>query len=572
MNLTTFPTSDLRRSLRGLVALAFALLLSFLLAAGPAGAAEVLLYHPDGTIGWIEGNLGRVSLPPVPAEPTEGYYEEAYLALRDGLEDALGNYFGTTGEEQMDLASMAVSEIDRVKIGNLKLDQKMEGLTIQGGGFRARVDLDAGQILAIHGRVYPWQEEYAAAISGALPFENALAAALAEMGTTAELHGDPELVFMAGGPQLVLGHRVLATLADSADVGPVFLSIAAADGRFLGAEPVRLTGPPSGPGDTGPWPTIGSTQKLRSHNGSAFSSLPPYGPQLLCSTNLHFPVPGFLSVPTSACTPDDSVARAHGHAIQVYRFFREVQGWHSYDGNGADVVSIANELDDEYMPLVGAYWHKLTLDVHYGDGNGTFLLDATLGFDVAAHELSHGVTQFRNGLVYNKEPGAINEAFSDIFAAAAEYWKDGGFTAGTFLVGEDVAGSNLGQALRYMHDPSLDGISPDYYPERLYPEPDCFPVDANDWCGVHFNSGIANLAFYLLVNGGQHPHGKTSVVVPGIGMEKAREVFFEAHGMLNALDGFHALRLATEQAAANLYDSATAAAVSASWSAVGVDP
>ena len=44
------------------------------------------------------------------------------------------------------------------------------------------------------------------------------------------------------------------------------------------------------------------------------------------------------------------------------------------------------------------------------------------GFDVVAHELSHGVTEFTSNLIYENESGALNESFSDIMGTGAEYY------------------------------------------------------------------------------------------------------------------------------------------------------
>ena len=42
--------------------------------------------------------------------------------------------------------------------------------------------------------------------------------------------------------------------------------------------------------------------------------------------------------------------------------------------------------------------------------------------DVVGHEMSHGVTQYSANLTYQDEPGALNEAFSDIMGASIEYF------------------------------------------------------------------------------------------------------------------------------------------------------
>ena len=102
--------------------------------------------------------------------------------------------------------------------------------------------------------------------------------------------------------------------------------------------------------------------------------------------------------------------------------------------------------------------------------------------DVAAHEVSHGFTDFNSDLIYSGESGGINEAFSDMAGEAAEYYMRG---TNDFRCGFDIF-KDPDEALRYLYDPPLDGISidhvDDYYPGM----------------NVHYSSGIFNKAFYLV--------------------------------------------------------------------------
>jgi len=130
-------------------------------------------------------------------------------------------------------------------------------------------------------------------------------------------------------------------------------------------------------------------------------------------------------------------------------------------------------------------------------------------------------------------------------------------------VGEDVwTPGTSGDALRYLNDPRLDGGSLDYYP------------DYYSGVDVHYSSGISNLAFYLLAQGGTHPRGRSTIYVGGIGMAKAAQIFYRANTvtLLNNTDAtFAEAKIATEQAAAQLgYSSSDIAAVTSAWMAVGV--
>ncbi len=128
-----------------------------------------------------------------------------------------------------------------------------------------------------------------------------------------------------------------------------------------------------------------------------------------------------------------------------------------------------------------------------------------------------------------------------------------------------------------MNNPSLDDSqvtnadlvsSRDYYPDRY--------MGGLDHGGVHFNSGIANLFFYLLSQGGTHPKNKTDVVVPAIGIEQARRIWYYAlKNEMGPNTNFAGARQATADAAAELFrckslKQPVVDAVHKAWDAVGV--
>jgi hypothetical protein len=176
----------------------------------------------------------------------------------------------------------------------------------------------------------------------------------------------------------------------------------------------------------------------------------------------------------------------------------------------------------------------------------------------------HAVTKFTAGLVYLNESGAINEAYSDIFAAVIDAHEHG-VSAATWRIAEDAyqpGDSTI--ALRYMNEPTADGVSRDDYEDRY--------IGLDDFGGVHWNSGIANLAFYLLSEGGTHPRAVTTNNVPGIGITKARAMFYNALiGIcLNQNSEFHDLRICTAGEAQSLYGSTEANSVTEAFDAVRV--
>lgn len=201
----------------------------------------------------------------------------------------------------------------------------------------------------------------------------------------------------------------------------------------------------------------------------------------------------------------------------------------------------------------------------YGDGDGVTFGNFVDALDVTAHEIGHAVTTSTSNLIYFAEPGALNESMSDIMGSVCEWYRNGQVVnANTWKCAEDIyTPGTPGDALRYMNDPKLDGQSLDYFDTTFSPFTD-----------VHYSSGIPNLAFYLLSQGGTHPRGRSTISVRGIGIAKAAQIFYRANTVLllgKTSASFTDAKLATEQAAAQLgYSSADIDSVTAAWQAVGV--
>jgi len=116
-----------------------------------------------------------------------------------------------------------------------------------------------------------------------------------------------------------------------------------------------------------------------------------------------------------------------------------------------------------------------------------------------------------------------------------------------------------------MNNPTQDGSSKDYYPERY--------TGILDNGGVHWNSGIANLAYVLMVQGGTHPRQKTTNFVQPAGVVDVVETMYSALAhYMGPLTTFSGARTATVTAAKALFpsNSALLQTVNDGWTAVGV--
>jgi Thermolysin metallopeptidase, alpha-helical domain/Thermolysin metallopeptidase, catalytic domain len=145
------------------------------------------------------------------------------------------------------------------------------------------------------------------------------------------------------------------------------------------------------------------------------------------------------------------VNEAYEDAEKTYEFFLDVFDRDSIDGAGLEIVS-AVRYGIEYD---NAAW--TAAQMIYGDGGGGMFLPGGMTRDdaVIAHELAHGITDFTANLRYSKQPGALNESFSEVFGSLVK--QHGlGQTAdqADWLVGEGILAPELGgEALRSLKAP-----------------------------------------------------------------------------------------------------------------------
>lgn len=192
---------------------------------------------------------------------------------------------------------------------------------------------------------------------------------------------------------------------------------------------------------------------------------------------------------------DKAVNEAFEGAEQTSDFYRRFFNRNSIDGDGLEIISSVHYGVD----YENAFWNGVQMV--YGDGGGEIFAEGTLteAIDVIGHELTHGVTQFSAALEYSKQPGALNESFSDVFGSLVKQFAlDQTAEEADWLIGTGTLNQELGEALRSMKDPGTANQFDDQ-PGHMRDYMD-LPDDndpRNDNGGVHINSGIPNKAFYL---------------------------------------------------------------------------
>ncbi|MEU2183391.1 M4 family metallopeptidase [Streptomyces thermolilacinus] len=257
-------------------------------------------------------------------------------------------------------------------------------------------------------------------------------------------------------------------------------------------------------------------------------------------------------------------ADAHYGAALTWDYFKNVHGRSGIRGDGVGAYSRVHYGNN----YVNAFWQDSCFCMTYGDGANN--AKPLTSIDVAAHEMTHGLTSVTARLVYSGESGGLNEATSDIFAAAVEFYANNAKDPGDYLVGEKIDIRGNGTPLRYMDKPSRDGSSKDYWYSGIG------NVD------VHYSSGPANHWFYLLSEGsgaktvnGVSYDSPTSDGLPvtGIGRDKAALIWFKAlTTKFTSTTNYAGARAGTVAVATELYGagSAEVKAVEHAWAGVNV--
>lgn len=259
---------------------------------------------------------------------------------------------------------------------------------------------------------------------------------------------------------------------------------------------------------------------------------------------------------------DEYATDAHWGAEQTWDYFWNVHNRNSIDGNGFALYSYVH-YDQNYA---NAFWDGQRMT--YGDGSPSSVLNSPLtALDIAGHEIAHGLTSNTANLIYQRESGALNESFSDIFGTAIEFYARP--NNADWLIGDD-----LGNSIRSMVNPNAYG-DPDTYGGNSWRNPNCgAPTQANDYCGVHSNSGVQNYWFYLLSEGGSGTNDiLNSFTVNGLGIDTASKIAFRTLTVyLSQNSTFDDARFYSIRSAVDLYGpcSPQVESVTNAWYAVGV--
>lgn len=268
----------------------------------------------------------------------------------------------------------------------------------------------------------------------------------------------------------------------------------------------------------------------------------------------------------SGINQDRAALDAHWGAEMVLDYFRITFNRNSIDDNGLTVTSyIHNSVGNN------AYWDGTNNVMNYGDGDGTNFRPF-VALDVCAHEFGHGINNYTANLAYiADECGALNEGFSDIWAACVEHYAAP--NKQNWLMGEEIRITSPGYN-RSLSNPnssvSGNGSVDTYHGTNWY-------SGSNISSYTHGNMSVLSHWFYLISEGGSGVNDiSNSFIVNSIGIAAAAQIAYRMQSVyLHSNSTFMDAREASIQSAIDIFGSGTCEeiAVTNGWYAVGVgDP
>jgi len=202
---------------------------------------------------------------------------------------------------------------------------------------------------------------------------------------------------------------------------------------------------------------------------------------------------------------------AHFGAEMTYDYFLNIHSRNSINGSGFPLVSFVH-YDVGYD---NAFWNGS--EMTYGDAGGPPNSPLTT-LEITGHEISHGLTEFTAGLIYQDESGGLNESFSDIFGVSIRNYAVGSTGDDLWRIAKQCYPPN---GFRLMSKPSVFG-DPDTYEGAGW-----VPAGGPDNGGVHTNSGVQNYWYFIMCEGDSGVNDNTDAYnVQGMGITDASKIAF----------------------------------------------
>ncbi len=344
------------------------------LQAETGGAARISVSNATGAARFVrlpaesKRSLSPMGAAAAPAEKTSAFLH------------AHGKIFGISAPDS-ELALLKAAS-DSTGGNHLTYQQIYFGVPVFAGELKSHFD-SAGRLTAINGTFVPSiavdttpsTTELAAGKAAIAAVESELEASLAVSVLGTKLY-----VYRTGLAQGVPGNNYLAWEVEVGDGASVreFVYVDAHTNKIVDRLPGIIDG-----------------MYRRAYNGRLLNGVPPEYP------NTPYWVEGD-PFPTASTEANNMLLASQ----ETYDFYNHAFGRDSIDGAGA----IMDSIFDRGYSCPNASW------------NGTFIsfCRGMTTDDVTAHEWTHAYTQYTHNLIYAWQPGALNEAYSDIFGETVD--------------------------------------------------------------------------------------------------------------------------------------------------------
>lgn len=349
----------------------------------PVGAASEKKPRNQAAVDRLRGEAGAVSL----SDATGGV-----RFAKAGKGKALGLVRATSDKEKADKAiaflerhgqafglrdarselKLEASATDRIGGSHLTYSQHHFGVPVFGASLKAHYD-GQGNLAVVNGTVVPDIDVNIAATRSA---EEAGDAALKQVsGEGVTVRASRLLIFREGLAKGVPGDNHLAYEVEVGNGGDVreFVYVDAHTGKVID----QIKG-------------VQDAMFRRAYDGMNLPTVPPSYP------DSPFWVEG-QAFPTSSNEANNMITSSK----ETYDLFYNTFGRDSFDGAGATMDAIFNR----GYQCPNASW------------NGTFIsfCPGLTTDDVTGHEWGHAYTQYTHNLIYQWQPGALNESYADIY-------------------------------------------------------------------------------------------------------------------------------------------------------------
>ena len=226
-------------------------------------------------------------------------------------------------------------------------------------------------------------------------------------------------------------------------------------------------------------------------------------------------------------TPDgwsDNNLLAYANYIILYDFYLS-HGIRSVDGFGTPILVTVGYCEEDGTPIDNCCYYGINHGwACFAVSDANHSSDCV---DVCGHEYTHGITRHSmQGILYQNETGAINEAYSDIMGNLAEMSL--GYTSDTTWLHEERSG----QHIRNLGDPN-ECQQPAYVGDVWYRPPVLNPnFDLNDYGGVHYNNSLVGHIAYLMDQAGMTYEQQIAMWLNSIEIINPRSNYEDLHAAL----------------------------------------